>query len=74
MTRSRTFVVLKCLNFLLVDDLFIASQGGFCYVEVVSYENGKCGSLMSKHVARKPSDIMTLAVDLCIDSYQITCW
>jgi len=36
-TRSRTFVVLKCLNFLLVDDLFVASQGGFCYVQVVSY-------------------------------------
>jgi len=41
-------------------------------VEVVSYENDKCGSLMSKYVARKPSGIMTLAVDLCIDSYQIT--
>jgi len=43
-------------------------------VEVVSYENGKCGSLISKHVSRKPSDIMTLAVNLCVDSYQITWW
>jgi len=41
-------------------------------VEVVSYENGKCGPLTSKHVARKPSDVMTLAVDRCIDSHKIT--
>jgi hypothetical protein len=41
-------------------------------VEVVSYEKGKCDPLMSKHVARNSSDIMTLAVEMCIDSYQIT--
>ena len=43
-------------------------------MEVVSYESGKRGPLTSKHVARKPSDDITLAVDMCVDNYQMTCW